>query len=281
MRYFLFEQERREKEKAFMASSCAVRRRIRAATKKWHAGKFFITRFPMKSQLFLFCAAIMTLLTGCTFVGVPTTLDLKTASGITTPVPAKISLGSVTRDVNAGVNLTVHTMNVGHFGDTDLRVLAESLTNQFRRMSLDGAASLVVSVRFKRYVQAFSNSEGAAAAVVEFDVRRDGKVTFSDRFYAARDFGRPGVVPLGVIKDRFNRAILTRIVCEVAAVAKGETPTRTYEWTYNDLEAALAVLPREIHGTPNGLILIGRLPTREIPWREVLTLEKLPPEFMQ
>lgn len=184
----------------------------------------------------------------------------------------RLKLGSIHAPPNAGQNITISTYNWGRFGEADIAVLRESLATALREVSGSGRDEYSVHVIVTRYAQAFSNESGATGCVIDFAVRRDSVLVFTERFFAGRDFGR-GFKTLGGWKDVINGMILNRIVRDSALVADGKPPLRIYEATFNSLDELVAILPARVTSAGAGGLIsinIGSPPSREVPWRELL-----------
>jgi len=221
----------------------------------------------MKKSSFIIILSAM--LSGCTFMGRPSVVNLENAAIPKASVAASLRVESVSAVTNAGVNITVATYNVGRFGETDIQVIRESLENEFARISAQSTPRFSVTVTFSRYVQAFSNSHISLGAVVDYCVYAEGKIVFQDRFFAARDKGL-GIMPFGMVKDEFNQRILDRIVADTVSVARGNLPKRESEGTFNDLKSALLVLPDRVYGQVQGFLLIGQQPNISVQWELLL-----------
>jgi hypothetical protein len=213
---------------------------------------------------------------GCTILGQPSVVSLKRADLPKGSAPERLRVDSVTAAANAGVNLTVATYNVGRFGSTDLKVIRQSLEEEFERISGKQEPNYSVTLIFTRYVQAFSNSHIALGAVVDYAVRGEGRFLLKDRFYAARNKGM-GITPFGMVKDEFNRRILDRIVADTLVVVSGRLPRRESEATFNDLQSVLAVLPERVYGMGpvSPVIHLDPHPGIQIPWKDLLDVPQI------
>lgn len=214
---------------------------------------------------------------GCTFLGQPSVVSLEKAGLQKGSVAARLSVDSVTAATDAGVNLTVATYDVGRFGSTDLKVIRQSLEEEFERISGKQEPNCSVTLIFTRYVQAFSNSHIALGAVVDYAVRSENKFLLKDRFYAARDKKGPGITPFGLVKDEFNRRVLDRIVADTLAVVSGRLPRRESEATFNNLQSVLAVLPERVYGLgPASVVIrVDPHPSIQIPWKNLLDVPQV------
>jgi hypothetical protein len=202
------------------------------------------------------------LLTGCGGLLGGTRPFVLPLDGTAGSVPrAAVSLASFEVAPGANEVKATGTFPLGAFGEDDRRVVERSFRDTLAEVSWPEAPQPArdwkLHVLLRRHLVAHSSSSGGVLACVGWAlVSGDGRVVFSEQFYASvagagsgRRNGEKVPDNLGRVKDALHRAIVERIV-ETAlrlATAPGErTGSVAVAHTYETIQEAAQPLPTRL-----------------------------------
>ncbi len=205
---------------------------------------------------------VAALLTGCAGVlgGTrPFVLPLEAPAG---SVPrAAVSLAGFEVAPGANEVKATGTFPLGAFGEDDRRVVERSFRDTLARASWPEAPPPVrdwkLHVLLRRHLVAHSTSSGGVLACVGWAlVSGDGRVVFSEQFYASvagagsgRRNGEKVPDNLGRVKDALHRAIVERIVAtsvRLASEPDGAPRPPAVAHTYETIQEAAQPLPTRL-----------------------------------